>query len=272
MDYYQLLGVNKNASADEIKKAYRKLAMKYHPDKNQGNAEAEDQFKKISEAYNVLSDENKKSKYDQHGFRPNFYDNQDNWSFSFMSGNWSDVFDNAFNPYNQRGQDILINVTVSMKEAYTGTIREIQIDDKKYKINIKKGVYDGQKLRIKGIGGKNPVNPEALRGDLIMIVSVLTDWSFIRSGADLITEVNVHIYKLIAGGKIIINTPEGELVHDIQPCHGDKAVVLQGCGMPFYDSEKKGNLVVKIRPYFPVSYTQEEMDFFSRLSEGVKNN
>ena len=271
MNYYETLGVERGASADDIKKAYRKLAMQYHPDTNQGDSAAEAKFKNIAEAYDVLGNTEKRAKYDRGGDRSNFYDNhQDfNFSFDFTNGTWSDMFDQTFGN-TKRGPDTVLQMTITMKESYTGAVKEIQIDGKRYRISIKRGVENGQKLRIKGLGRPHPFIQSAERGDLLILVAILNDENFIRRGADLYTTANIHVYKLMAGGKINIPTPEGDLVYNLEPGHGNKTICLNGCGMPHYDSDSKGNLFAKINVIFPIQYTEQELELISKLSENVK--
>jgi curved DNA-binding protein len=271
MNYYETLGVEKSANVDDIKKAYRKLAMQYHPDTNQGDAAAEEKFKSIAEAYEVLSNSEKRARYDR-GNRSNFYDNQQdfNFSFDFTNGSWSDQFDQTFGN-TKKGPDTVLQMTITMKESYTGTVKEIQIGDKRYKISIKRGVTDGQKLRIKGLGRPHPFVQTAEKGDLLIFVSILNDENFIRRGADLYTSANIHVYKLITGGKINIPTPEGDLVYNLEPGNGNKTICVNGCGMPYYDSAKKGNLFIKINTIFPAQYTEQELEIISKLSEYIKD-
>ena len=142
MNYYETLGVDRTAPLDDIKKAYRKLALQYHPDKNPDNKEAEDAFKNIAEAYDVLSDTEKRKQYDArlNGYAGNFYDVNDWIRDNVFNNNWSNSFDSMFGNRNQKGPDITIQLTINMKEAYTGVSREINIGNKIYKISIKKGV------------------------------------------------------------------------------------------------------------------------------------
>lgn len=275
MNYYELLGVENSATADDIKKAYRKLALQYHPDKNPDNKEAEDKFKAIAEAYDVLSDSNKRSRYDiQLNGGGNFYDegNVNDWirNHFYNGGNWSNDFDAMFGNRTQKGPDIAVQITITMKDAYTGTTKEINISGKTYKISIKKGVNNGQKLRIKGIGHPHPFNSNLERGDLIIIVNVLMDERFIRRNADLYTDVSVHIYTMLAGGKIELPTPEGSLIHEIESCKNNTTVVIPNCGMPYYDSDRKGNLIVKLHPIFPANVTEDELQLFNKLKTFIK--
>jgi curved DNA-binding protein len=271
-NFYEILGVQENATADEIKKAYRKLAVQYHPDKNPDDKQAEERFKSIADAYDTLGDEQKRAKYD----RQRNFQGQDNLHEFFMnnmfSNGWSGAFDQMFGSDGiKKGADIMAQVTVTMKEAYTGTTRDINLQGKVYKITIKKGVETGQKLRLKGLGQPHPYNSSLSRGDLIIVVTVLMDDAFIRRGADLFVDLSVHVYKLLAGGFIEVPTPEGTLVHELKPQRGViSSVIIPGCGMPFYDNDRKGNLVIKLHPTFPASVTGEEAELIKKLSEYEK--
>jgi curved DNA-binding protein len=264
-NFYEILGVEKGASQDDIKKAYRSLAIKYHPDKNPGDTVAEDKFKQISEAYDTLGDEAKRAKYDHSGHRMQYADNFDFIKDTMFSQGWSQAFDEIYGSQGvKKGPDIIVQVTLTMQEAYTGTSKDIQINGKSYKINIKKGVETGQKLRIRGLGYPHPYNSALNKGDLIIIPTVLMDDRFIRRGADLFIDLSVHVYTIMAGGPIEIPTPEGSLMHTIDPMT-EGTIVVTGCGMPYYDSDKKGNLMVKIRPVFPKQITLDERDIIEKL-------
>jgi curved DNA-binding protein len=274
MNYYELLGVERNATTDDIKKAYRKLALQYHPDKNPDNKEAEDKFKAAAEAYDVLSDSNKRSRYDmQINGGGNFYDANgiNDWiRDNLFNSNWSGDFDAMFGNRTQKGPDISVQVTITLKEAYTGTSKELNIGGKVYKIAIKKGVNNGQKLRIKGIGHPHPFNSNLEHGDLIIIINVLMDERFNRRNVDLYIDASVHIYTMLAGGKIEIPTPEGVLMHKIEPCRNNTTIIVPNCGMPYYDSDRKGNLIVKLHPVFPANLTQDELELFNKLKTFIK--
>jgi curved DNA-binding protein len=188
-----------------------------------------------------------------------------------FSQGWSGAFDEMFGGGGMRkGSDVMAQVSVNMKEAYTGTTRDINLGGKTYKISIKRGVQNGQKLRLRGLGQPHPFNPSLSRGDLIIVITVLMDDSFIRRGDDLFVDVPVHVYKILAGGIIEIPTPEGTLMYELKPNNGNNSIVIAGCGMPFYDSDRKGNLVVKLHPTFPNTLTENEKDLIVKLSAYAK--
>jgi len=270
-NFYDILGVQEEASPDDIKKAYRKLAVQYHPDKNPDNKQAEETFKSIADAYDTLGDEAKRAKYD-HQRKFKHSDNHHEFFMNEMfSQGWSGAFDQMFGSNGvKKGSDIVAQITVNMKEAYTGTTRDISLNGKIYKISIKKGVQNGQKLRLKGLGQAHPFNENLAKGDLIIIITVLMDDSFIRRGNDLFVDISVHVYKLLAGGLIEIPTPEGTLVHELKPITNNSSVVLPGCGMPMYDSDRKGNLIAKLHPIFPQMLTEDESELIKKLSEYAK--
>ena len=271
-NFYEILGVEESATGDDIKKAYRKMAIKYHPDKNPDDASAEEKFKQIAEAYDAIGDDVKRKKYDT---ERRFKNQGGNEYFDFMrdtmfSQGWSTAFDNMYGGGGaKKGPDASVLLTITMKESYSGTSREVKIGDKTYRINIKKGVQNGQKLRIKGLGQQHPFNSNLPKGDLIIIVTVLTDESFIRRGSDLFTDISVHIYKLMAGGTIEVPTPEGSLIHELKPL-SEMNIMIPNCGMPHYDSEKKGNLIVKIHPVFPTDISEAERELITKLGEYAK--
>nr|MBA3705794.1 J domain-containing protein [Bacteroidota bacterium] len=232
-DYYTILGVSKSSSADEIKKAYRKLAVKYHPDKNQGDKSVEEKFKEANEAYQVLSDPEKRKKYDELGENWKYYDqkgapNKENdWSQNqntqgrqrgykqsdqgFGGGQFSDFFESFFGKgyagSETRGtskeNDYQAEVELLLEDAYTGAARLMEVNGEKLQMKFK-GVKDGQVLRIKGKGGHGFNTGE--RGDIYVTVHILPHPHFERKGDDLYCEAPVDLYTAILGGKTLIRT------------------------------------------------------------------
>jgi curved DNA-binding protein len=237
-DYYKILGVPRSSGADEIKKAYRKLAMKFHPDRNPGDKQAEDRFKEINEAYQVLSDSEKRARYDQLGEdysqwqqngAPGNYD-WGRWSSGpgvqevnlddlFGSGTFSDFFRSIFGGANvgqtMRGRSsrtapsIQQPVTISLKEAFTGTSRTLQTDRRRVDVKIPPGVRTGTKVRVPAAG---PSRSDGSPSDLYLVMDVAEDTLFERDGDDLHTNVTIDVFKAILGGEVEVKTLSGKVV------------------------------------------------------------
>lgn len=238
-DYYKILGVSKSATKDEIKKAYRKLAMQYHPDRNQGNKTAEEKFKEITEAHEVLSDPEKRKQYDTLGANWRQYQNTgrgfDDFfsqfggrrsgsrgsSFEFsgdlkdlfgnMSG-FSDFFDGFFgggrkgfgdfnrsSAQNQKGQDLEAMLYIPLEEAYNGTTKEILINNKKLRIKIEPGTKDESKLRLKNQGGD--AIGRGVKGDLYLRIKIEKHPFYEIEDEDLYYDLDIDLYTAVLGGK-----------------------------------------------------------------------
>ena len=302
-DYYKILGVEKKASQDAIKKAYRKLAVKYHPDKNQGNKEAEEKFKEIGEAYEVLGDAEKRKKYDELGANwKNFQSGQaysggnpfGNFNFGqggtyvemdmddFMNGNnqISDFF-NAFFGGGRRAKstnfgggswgnfqqaaDYETTIEITLEEAFHGTSRIIQLENEKIRIKIKPGIADGQNLRIKGKGQKTSNGQN--NGDLYVKIKVLNHTKFERKENDLYTSQKIDLFTAVLGGKIIIETIDDKLKLPIpQGTQNGKTFRLKNKGMPVYESKNQfGDLYVKIDVQIPDRLSEKQKKLFEEL-------
>lgn len=300
-DYYKILGVSPDASVDEIKKQYRKLARKYHPDVNPGDKAAEEKFKEISEAYEVLSDEQKRQKYDQlrrqyeqMGGAAGGFD----WSQWAASGGapgggtyvhfegdledllggsgFSDFFETLFGggrrqrarrPVPRKGADYQADVNLTLEEAYHGATRLLDLNGQKIRVRIKPGIEDGKVLRIRGKGG--PGQAGGPPGDLYLRVHVLPHPRFIRKGDDLYTEASINIPTAVLGGEKVIQTLSGPVKMKIPPgTSGGTTLRIRGKGMPNYQNPSQhGDLYVKTRISVPKTLSPEERALYEKLAE-----
>ena len=300
-DYYSILGLSKTASQDEIKKAYRKLAVKYHPDKNQGDKDAEEHFKEVGEAYEVLKDPEKRKKYDQLGSNwkqyqetgapgydfsgftgenpggRHFYYEEDPGDFFGNEGNGFSDFFNAFfgnedgrssvfgRNLSYRGQDFRAEMAISLSEAYFGTSRILRVNGEKLRISAKPGAYEGQKLRIRGKGGQGVNGGE--RGDLYITIKVLSDANYRREGNDLILNKEVDLYTSVLGGGITVETFAGKLNVPVpRGAQSGRKLRLKGKGMPVYGKNGAcGDLYVILNAKIPEKLSTEEIRLFEQL-------
>jgi len=300
-DYYKILAIERKASAEEIKRAYRKMAVKYHPDKNPDNKKAEEKFKEINEAYEVLGNPEKKKKYDELGENWNQYRQQGgkegnfDWSKwqnpgagqyrSYGSGesvfgnedDFSDFFANIFGGRQGRrtaqvrkGQDYEAELHISLEEAYSGTTRQFETDGEKLQIKIKPGVEEGQTLRLKGKGGHGMNNGP--RGDVFIHVHVKAHPHFERKKDDLFCDIPVELYTAVLGGKALIRTLRGSIRVDIgKETDSGKVLRLKGMGMPKFGKENEfGDLYAKVQILIPKNLSAEETELFEKLRK-IKN-
>jgi len=297
-DYYKVLGVDKKATKDEIKKKYRKLAQKYHPDRNPDNKAAEEKFKEISEANEVLSNDEKRSKYDQMGSNWNQYQHGGGGGFSQWAqqgggkqyrssfggdGDFSDFFESFFGggfsgagfggrqgrrpaQRQMKGQDYEAQLRLNLTDAYHGTSTMLNVEGEKIKINIAPGVKDGQKLRVKGKGGKSPTGGES--GNLILKISVVNNTKFAVKDADLHLTQNVGLYTALLGGKVTINALKGPMTINItKETQNGKVLRLKKLGMPVYGKKDSfGDLYLKINVELPTNLSAEETTLVEQLA------
>jgi len=291
-DYYKVLGVDKKASPADIKKAYRILAIKHHPDKNQGNKEAEEKFKLANEANEVLSNPEKRKKYDELGDNWQQYEQRNNQSggnpfdrqrnqydggepFGSPS-DFSDFFEQFFGSQfgrgksqDRKGHDYETEMEISLEEAFHGTHRIIQLENEKLRITTKPGAYTDQLLRIKGKGALG--SSEQHRGDLFVRIKVKQHSQFIRKGDDLYNTFNIDLYTAVLGGEIIVNTLSGQVKVKIESgAQNGKTVRLKSKGMPSYENPGTyGDLYIQLQVQIPDKLTDKQKELFEQIKSIV---
>jgi len=289
-DYYQVLGLGKGASPDDIKKAFRKLAVKFHPDKNPGIKEAEEKFKEINEAYAVLSDPEKKKQYDQFGsagFHQR-YSQEDIFRgfdvgdlFKDMGMGSEDIFSRIFGgrqtrgAYSygggrQKGEDFTMELRISFREAFTGGEKRIAFmrDGKRGELAVKipAGVEAGAKLRIQGKGGEGAGGGPP--GDLFLIIQVASDPLYTREGDDIILERQIHFTEAALGTTLEVPLIDGtkriKVPAGIQP---GTRIRLKGFGFPHMGKSSHGDFYVRIGVKVPEQLTAEQRRLLQELGE-----
>lgn len=297
IDYYKTLEVSKNASADDIKKAYRKLARKYHPDMNPNDKEAERKFKELNEANEVLSNPENRAKYDKYGEnwkhgeeyeraqqqQRQQYQGSPSGGFSgadFGEGeDFSDFFQSMFGGagggfgQNSRGsasgkfkgQDVSAELNLNLREAAKTHQQTFDINGKKVRITIPAGVYDGQQIKLKGHG--NPGINGGPNGDLYITFNISEDKDFKRDGDNLRTSVDIDLYTAVLGGDANIETLEGSVKLKVKPeTQNGTTVRLKGKGFPVYKKEgESGDLYVTYNVKIPTNLTDKQKELFQQL-------
>lgn len=288
IDYYKELGLDKSASQEDIKKAYRKLARKYHPDLNPNDKDANKRFQRINEAHEVLSDPEKRKKYDQYGkdwqhaeefekarqSRASSGSRQEG-AFSGMGdeGMFSDFFESMFGARGGRqdvkfrGQDYNAELHLSLRDAYTTHQQTLTVNEKNIRITIPAGVEDGQVIRLKGHGG--PGINGGPNGDLYLTFVIADDPQFKRSGNDLYTRVDLDLYTAVLGGEITADTLGGKVKLKVKPeTQNETRIRLKGKGFPVYKKEGEyGDLYVTYSIKIPVNLNEKQKELFRQLSQ-----
>jgi len=297
IDYYKILGVSKKATTEEIKKAYRKLARKYHPDVNPNDAQAKVKFQQINEANEVLSNPENRKKYDQYGkdwkhaeefeqARQQQQHQQQYRTYSsqggaedFSESGFSDFFEAFFGSgagrrqsrTKFRGQDFNAELQLDLKDVYKTHKRTLTVNGKNIRLTIPAGVENGQTIKISGHGGKG-VNggPD---GDLYITFNIVNNTGFKRQGNDLYATVDLDLYTALLGGETIIQTFDGQAKVNIKPeTQNGSKIKLKGKGFPVYKKENSfGDLYVTFNVKIPKNLTEKEKEIFRELSKIRKN-
>ncbi|MCD6557081.1 MAG: J domain-containing protein [Bacteroidales bacterium] len=276
-NYYKVLGVSASSGEDEIKKAYRELAKKWHPDKNQGNNTAEENFKEISEAYDVLSDVLKRKKFDDfvkasQQRRAYSYTSKTTYSQTEYETEFSDFFKQFFKNKRKKrsyfkGEDIRGKITIDLKEAYLGSVRIINTSEGKIRIKIKPGISSEKIIKVSGKGKKSKYGGD--NGDLFIRIVVKNSHEFAIKGNDVIQKAEIDIYTAILGGEISLKTIKGDVKITIPENYNYKRKLrLKGYGMPVYDKPKKfGDLYLDLKYKIPEDISEEEKQLLKRLRD-----
>lgn len=295
IDYYKILGLEKSASANDIKKAYRKLARKYHPDMNPNDKEAEKKFKEINEANEVLSNAENRAKYDKYGenwkhgeeYERAQQQQRQQYSGGGFSGgdfggggeDFSDFFQSMFGGAGGgfgrssrgsasgkfKGQDVSAELTLSLRDAAKTHQQTFDINGKKVRITIPAGVYDGQQIKLKGHG--NPGVNGGPNGDLYITFNIAEDKDFKREGDNLRSSVEIDLYTAVLGGNVTIHTLDGSVNLKVKPeTQNGTTVRLKGKGFPVYKKDGQfGDLYVTYTVKIPTNLTEKQKELFQQL-------
>lgn len=302
IDYYSILGVPKTASADDIKKAYRKLARKYHPDINPNDEDAKRKFQQVNEANEVLSNAENRKKYDEYGenwkhaeeyekarqqqaHNGGFADYGDfggfaggggSYSFSGDEGGFSDFFESMFGnrggasgsrSRGYRGQDYTSELHLSLRDASQTHKQELSVNGKKLRITVPAGVANGQTIRLAGQGGAGANGGP--NGDLFITFVIADDPDFNRVGDDLYTTASIDLYKAVLGGDEMVNTFDGKVkLKIVAGTQNGTKVRLKGKGFPVYKQDGKfGDLIITYSVAIPTNLSSEQRELFEKLAK-----
>ena len=290
IDYYKILGVNRNASAEDIKKAYRKLARKLHPDLNPNDKEAHRRFQELNEANEVLSDPEKRARYDKYGenwkhgeehekAQQQYQQQRGGQQWSSEDDEFSDFFHSMFGSgfsqragssgrrYRFKGADYQAELHLTLRQATQTHQQTLSVHGKNVRITIPAGVADGQKIKLAGYG--QPGREGSPNGDLYITFIIGEDPHFKRLGDDLYTETSIDLYTAVLGGTVMIDTLDGQVKMTIKPgTQPGSKLRLKSKGFPVYKKEGNfGDLYVTLKVQLPEHLSQKEKELFTELSK-----
>lgn len=298
IDYYKVLGLDKSATASDIKKAYRKLARKLHPDLNPNDKNAQQKFQQLNEANEVLSDVEKRKKYDQHGKDWQHADayeqarqQQGSQGFGgqrtysgggqgFDDSQFSDFFESMFGGGgfsrgggNRRqtsqfkGQDLSATLRLNLTDILESQKQTISVGEKKIRITIPAGVENGQTLKIKGYGGEGMNGGP--KGDLLITFEIFNNTRFKRLESDIYSTEEISLYTALLGGEITVDTINGKVKLNVKPeTQNDTKVKLKGKGLPKYKKDdQRGDLYITYKIALPKNLSDKEKELFTELSK-----
>jgi len=290
VDYYKILGIDKSAAPKDIKNAYRKLARKFHPDLNPNDKDAKKNFQQINEANEVLSDPEKRKKYDQYGkdwqHAEQFEKAQQSqgrtsgqgrgFSGSASSGDFSDFFESMFGgsagggrsrQARYRGEDFTAEIHLNLVDAMKTQKQTLTVNDQKIRITIPAGIENGQTIKISGHGG--PGVNGGPNGDLYITFSIANHSKIKRLGDNLYTTVDLDLFTAVLGGELTIDTLDGQVKLKVKPeTQNESKVKLKGKGFPVYKKEgEAGDLIVTFHITIPTNLTDRQKELFTELSK-----
>lgn len=287
IDYYKILGIDKKATESEIKKAYRKLARKFHPDVNPNDKEAEKKFKAINEANEVLSNSENRKKYDKYGkdwkhaeeFEKAQQQQQSQRAYSqqrssgpYTDSDYSDFFESMFGgggrrsqSVRYRGQDFNAELHLDLRDVYTTHKRTLTVNGKNIRLTIPAGVKNGQVIKIKEKGGEG-INGGP-NGDLFIQFTIQNNTAFKRDNNNLYTTANIDLYTAVLGGEITVDTFNGKVKLKVKPeTQNGTQVKLKGKGFPIYKKEGEfGDLYITYNVLIPTKLNAKEKELFHEL-------
>jgi curved DNA-binding protein len=291
VDYYKILGIDKTATEKDIKSAYRKLARKYHPDLNPDNKDANRNFQQINEANEVLSDPEKRKKYDQYGKdwqhadefekqkqykNPSAGFGEQRYSGGQNEGDFSDFFENLFGgsaggsrsrQVKYRGEDFNAELQLNLIDAYKTQKQTLTVNGKKIRITIPAGIENGQTIKIPGHGG--PGRNNGPNGDLYITFSIANHPQIKRLGNNLYATEDLDLYTAVLGGEITIDTLDGQVKLKVAPeTQNGSKVKLKGKGFPVYKNEGHfGDFIITWNIKIPTNLTARQKELFAELSK-----